>query len=72
MLTVLSPPEGGRMGKLHIYRLPMPGFAFALIVSRNIPANYREKCFVYGSGNPLIVTTVVDKLLEDFLQGWIK
>jgi hypothetical protein len=35
------------------------------MVSKNIPANYREKCFVRGLENPIIVTTIIEKLLEE-------
>jgi len=59
------PPVGKRMGNFHVYRFPIPGLAFTLVVSKNIPANYREMCFVHGSGNPIIVTTLIDKLLEE-------
>jgi hypothetical protein len=43
----------------------MPGFAFSMLVSKNIPANHRERCFVHGPENPVIVTTLIDKLLVD-------
>jgi hypothetical protein len=59
-------PVGERKGNFHVYRFPMPGLAFTLLVGKNIPANYREKCLVHGSGNPVIVTTIIDELLEDF------
>ncbi len=36
-----------------------------MLVSKNIPGNHREKCFVHGPGNPLIVTTLIDKFLVD-------
>jgi hypothetical protein len=43
----------------------MPGLGFALVVSKNIPQNYREKCFVHGPGNPIVVTTLIEKCLMD-------
>jgi hypothetical protein len=43
----------------------MPGLALILLVGQNIPSNCREMCFVRGSGNAIIVTTIIDKLLED-------
>ena len=58
-------PIGERKGNFHAYKFPMPGFAFLLAVSKNIPANYREKCFVHGSGNPVIVTPLLEKFLVD-------
>jgi hypothetical protein len=36
-----------------------------MLVSKNIPANHRERCFVHGPGNPVIMTTLIDKLLVD-------
>jgi hypothetical protein len=58
-------PIGARQGNFHAYKFPMPGFAFSMLVSKNIPANHRERCFVHGPGNPVIVTTLIDKLLVD-------
>lgn len=58
-------PVGERKGNIHIYKFPMPGLAFSLMVSKNIPDNYREMCFVRGLGNPIIVTTIIEKLLEE-------
>jgi hypothetical protein len=57
-------PEGGRKDGYHLYRFPMPGFAFSILVSRNIPARYRELCFVHGDRNPIIVTPLVEDFLE--------
>ena len=58
-------PIGNRKGKFHAYRFPMPGLAFILFVSKNIPADYRKACFVYGSGHPVFVTTLIDQTLGD-------
>jgi len=58
-------PIGTRQGNFHAYKFPMPGLAFSMLVSRNIPANHRERCLVHGPGNPIIVTTLIDKLLVD-------
>jgi hypothetical protein len=58
-------PIGARQDKFHAYKFPMPGFAFSMLVSKNIPTNHRERCFVHGPGNPIIVTTLIDKLLVD-------
>jgi hypothetical protein len=58
-------PIGARQGNFHAYKFPMPGFAFSMLVSKNIPANHRERCFVHGPENPVIVTTLIDKLLVD-------
>jgi hypothetical protein len=56
-------PAGNRIGKFHSYRFPMPGFCFMLYVGKNIPDYISEKCFATGSGNPLVVTSVVEPLL---------
>jgi len=56
-------PIGERKGNFHVYKFPMPGLAFSLVVSKNIPATHRERCFVHGPGNPVIVTTIIEKLL---------
>jgi hypothetical protein len=42
----------------------MPGFGFSLTVSKHIPANYRQHCFVHGPGNPIVVTDLIEKSLE--------
>jgi hypothetical protein len=65
-------PVGGRQGILHIYKFPMPGLAFTLITSKNIPANYRKMCFVHGFGNPIFVDTIIDKILKDLAVEYIK
>jgi hypothetical protein len=44
-------PVGERKGKFHLYNFPMPGLAFSIMVSKNIPANYRQRCFVRGLGS---------------------
>jgi hypothetical protein len=58
-------PLGARQDKLHVYKFPMPGFAFMLTVSKNIPQGHRNKCFVHGLGNPIIVTSLIEGLLLD-------
>lgn len=58
-------PIGKREGNLHVYKFPMPGFGFSLAVSKNIPPNFRAKCFVHGRENPIIVTTLIEKGLQE-------
>jgi hypothetical protein len=58
-------PIGKREGNFHVYKFPMPGLGFSLVVSKNIPQNYREKCFVHGPGNPIVVTTLIEQFLMD-------
>jgi hypothetical protein len=43
----------------------MPGLAFTLLASKNVPANYRQTCLVHGPGNPIITTTLIDQFLTD-------
>lgn len=57
-------PIGERRGRVHIYKFPMPGFGFSMTVSKNIPAKLRDHCFVYGRGNPIIMTDLIEKYLE--------
>lgn len=50
-------PMGGRLpmssGTVHAHKFSMPGFAFKLTVSKNVPEATRTSCFVRGYGNPL-------------------
>lgn len=56
-------PVGKREGVVHVYKFPMPGLGFSLTVSKNVPANHRNLCFVHGSGNPIIATTILEDML---------
>ena len=56
-------PVQERQGLFRVCRFPMPGFAFSLLVSKNIPLNYRNLCVVHGPGNPVFVTTVIEPLI---------
>ncbi len=56
-------PTLARVDGLHAYTFPMPGLAFTLIVSKHIPAKYRQLCIAHGAGNPIVVTSI--------LEGWI-
>ncbi|MDB5976953.1 MAG: hypothetical protein JWR07_3713 [Nevskia sp.] len=58
-------PVGARQGDCHIFRFPMPGLAFVLLVGKQIPARPRDYCFVRGQGNPIIVTSNLERLLID-------
>ncbi len=58
-------PVGARLDKVHSYKFPMPGFAFTLIVGKNIPFGHREKCVVHGPGNPIFVTTILEESLKE-------
>lgn len=53
-------PAGNRIENIHSYRFPMPGFCFMLYVSKNVPERFSDKCFACSSGNPLIVTDVIE------------
>ena len=56
-------PIGKREGNFHVYKFPMPGIGFSMVVSKNIPQNCSEKCFVQGHGNPIVVTTLIEEFL---------
>jgi hypothetical protein len=56
-------PFGERQGNIHVYKFPMPGLAFMTAVSKNIPSNFRDRCFVHGHGNPIIVTELIENLV---------
>ena len=58
-----STPVQERLERLHVCRFPLPGIAFTLSVSRNIPANYRNMCLIHGIGNPIYKSPII----EDFL-----
>jgi hypothetical protein len=58
-------PLGERRDRVHIYKFPMPGFGFSLTVSKNIPGDFRKYCFVRGAGNPIVVTNLIEKFLEE-------
>jgi hypothetical protein len=59
-------PVTRKTGGFHIHRFPIPGLAFGMSIGQKIPDEYRKACIVNGPGNPILVTTVVDKLLEEF------
>lgn len=56
-------PTRVRIDGMHAYKFPMPGLAFTLLVSRNIPARYKNICFVCNPRNPLVVTSILEELL---------
>jgi hypothetical protein len=58
------PPIGERREKYHVHILPMPGFGFSLTVSKYLPASYRRMCFVRATGNPIIVTELIEEALK--------
>jgi hypothetical protein len=57
-------PIGERKGNVHVYKFPMPGLAFSLMVSKNIPAHLKGYCLMHGFGNPIIVTSLVEEFLS--------
>jgi hypothetical protein len=58
------PPLGERRDMFHVHTFPMPGFGFSLTASKHLPARYRARCFVHGTGNPIIVTEVIEEKLK--------
>jgi hypothetical protein len=62
-------PIGKRAGGFHVYKFPMPGLAFTLLVGKSIPTKYREICLVQGKGNPIVVSDVLEgSLMEEALR----
>lgn len=57
-------PIGERREFCHVYKFPMPGLAFSLAVGKNIPANFRRSCFVHTTGNPIMVTPILEQWLK--------
>lgn len=57
-------PFGQRKGSFHVYKFPIPGLGFSLTVSKKLPALYREMCFVHGNNNPILVTRILEEMLE--------
>jgi hypothetical protein len=58
-------PTQTRVDGVRLCRFPMPGLAFMLFVSKNVPANYRKMCFVSAPGNPLFLTSLLERLILD-------
>jgi len=57
-------PIGERRELFHVYRFPMPGLAFSLVVGKNIPAKLRQSCFAHAPGRPIIVTGILEEWLR--------
>jgi hypothetical protein len=58
-------PVTERKDNFHVHKFPLPGIAFTLLVSKNLPASFREKCLVHGVGKPIIVTSLIEPILAD-------
>jgi hypothetical protein len=58
------PPIGERREKYHVHIFPMPGFGFSLTAGRYLPPSYRRMCFVRATGNPIIVTELIEEALK--------
>jgi hypothetical protein len=63
-MTYLLPSEGQK-GDIHICKYAIPGFAFILLTSENMNLNESQFCIMHGKGNPIFVTTIIEKLLMD-------
>lgn len=61
-----------RADGLHAYKFPMPGLAFTLIVSKNIPTRHRALCLVHGARNPIAVTSILEKWLAQDASKLLK
>ena len=58
-------PVSERKGNFHVHKFPLPGIGFTLLVSKNLPANFREMCLVHGVGKPIIATSLIEPILAD-------
>jgi len=54
-------PLGEWRGELFVAKFPMPGFAFSISASKNMPLPFRRTCFVRGEGNPIVLSGVLEK-----------
>jgi len=62
-------PISDRRDGFHVHKFPMPGLAFSLAVGKNIPAMFRECCFVHNPVHPIMVTTLIEGwLVEDAIK----
>lgn len=59
-------PYGGRDHGYHMYKLLVRGVGFHLFVGKRIPAQFRQTCFVRGTGHPIYRTDMLEEaLLQD-------
>lgn len=56
-------PVSERIGMMHAHKFPMPGLAFTLSVSKNLPYRFYNSCFVHGQGNPIALTPRLEEYL---------
>lgn len=62
-------PISLRTDLFHSHRFPIPGIAFTLMIGKRVPVEYRECCFVSGTGNPIIVTSALEKfIIQDVIR----
>jgi len=64
---VLS-PYGGRREQYHLWKLPVLGVTFHLLVGTQTPPALRARCFVRGQGNPIHRTDLAEKCTMDDLK----
>lgn len=58
-------PLGEWRGDLFVAKFPMPGFGFSINAGRDMPPPLRRSCFVRGEGNPIVLSTLVEKYILD-------
>lgn len=63
-----STPTSRRLDNYHVHTFPMPGIAFMLAVGKDIPVFHLPLCFVHGSGNPIMVSPLLEPILENNLR----
>jgi len=70
-MTYLLPSEGQK-NDIHICKYAIPGLAFMLLISDKIDINETQFCIMHGKGNPIFVTTIIEKLLVDEVKKLLK
>jgi hypothetical protein len=58
-------PLGEKKDTFWVYRFPMPGLVFLLMVGRSVPCLHRAYCFATHANHPIIVTPNVESFLVE-------
>lgn len=58
-------PLGEWRGLLFVSKFPMPGLALSLTAGPDLPPPLRRTCFVWGDGNPIVLTSSIEQPILD-------
>lgn len=58
-------PVGEWRGLHLVAKFPMPGIAFSISAGMEIPAAFRQMCFVRGDGNPIFVSEAIETHIRE-------